>query len=264
MLAKSQGRRHRREIPELIPWHQLRAFLWRIAQNTMTQVRVMHTASQPPQMKCPVFPCEGGDTQKISCYPGRISSPHTSITTKPGFWITLPSITWILAKWAADGSPFWPPKAKRSLKACLLRRVQIKCAFSVTVFFGYLYCPPCFSSRAPAWQSNLSPNIGRLQSFAASSFFGFPSCASAWCLVLNGKAQILHFYKVLEQSIWSKAHFSEVSHTLAPTELKNITALSAGLARPGSQAVPWRWLVAARAHCLCHEGYLHSWEAQKN
>lgn len=130
------------------------------------------------------------------------------------------------------------------------------------MFFSdcFLWLPllsPCFSSRAPAWQSKLSPNMRRLQSFAATSLFGFPSCASVWCLVLNRKAQRLHFYKVPEQCIWYKPHFSEVSSVLPNSNTSRLWVLgqqgcpmvTAG-GRQGTLPVPWR--------------YLQSWEAHEN
>lgn len=134
--------------------------------------------------------------------------------------------------------------------------------FSVAVLVTFTVPPASLAGHQPG----RAISVQTLEGFRVLQppLFGFPSCPSVWCLVLNGKSQRLHFYKVLEQSIRYKPHFSEVSNTLALTELKHITALRVGQARPGSPAVPRTGLVAARAHCLSHEGSLKSWEPWKN
>lgn len=191
------------------------------------------------------------------CHPiWTISPPIPPITTKPDLQVTLPSVTWILDKPAADGSPFWPPKAKRSLKACLIRRVQIKCSFQWLLSLLTFTVPPASLAGHHPGRASSVQTLEGFRVLQLPLCLAFPRVPQFGVLFYMGKDKDFIFIKCLNSLFDINLIFQRCQIPWLPPS-SNTSLLWApgqqGWHGQGARLSHGTRLLAGRAHCLSRE-----------
>lgn len=139
MLSKSQGGSHKRQIPQLIHSTQVQIHSsGGIAQNTMMQVRVTHTANQAPRLRLPIVPCDGDDTQKMSSCLDH-NSPQTSTHHKIWFASHVAHRHINFGQTSCRWQPLLTSKGKGKPQSMSDYKSPGEMFFSVTVLFGFCW-----------------------------------------------------------------------------------------------------------------------------